>query len=129
MRKPVEDPYAWHRRALAGIKQEIDGETPSSGWFQRRLVKDGPMVPVRITVIQEIGDDGELLGPLVFEALEDGKPVKARDIWTWVADQPISEQDYEFMMAKIAYAKVHMPNAPEANPRRAVRRKDIPPLF
>lgn len=87
------------------------------------------MVPVKITMVQDIGDDGELLGPPSFEALQDGEPVKAHDIWTWVADQPISETDYEFMVAKADYAKKYTPNAPEANPRKKVNRKDIPPLF
>jgi len=131
MRKPsaLSDLYAWHRQALAGLKPPIHHE-PQPGWFTRRLVQGGPLVAARIWMHQEIdAETGDLTAPEELRCEVGGKARDAIDEWTYLADSPITEADYNYMMADAAWLKQHHPGAPEANPHERVHSRAIPQLF
>jgi hypothetical protein len=63
-------------------------------------VKGGPFVPVKIFLEQQIDPEtGELLGDEVMRCEVDGKRRVPEEEWTWVADNPISEEDFLDMLA------------------------------
>lgn len=140
MREPtlLTDLYAWHRAALAGLKPQITSE-PQCGWFRRRLVprysngvlnRNAPFVPCRIWLHQEIdAETGELAGPEELRCEVAGKPRDPIDEWAYLADSPITEAEYNFMVADAAYCREHHPSSPEANPTVSASSRSIPPLF
>lgn len=86
--------YAWHRDMLAG-KAPATTHEPQCGWFVRKLVKNGPLVPCRIFLEQPIDDEtGELIGDEVMRCEVDGKRRVAEDEWTWLASRPISQEEF-----------------------------------
>jgi hypothetical protein len=121
IRQPTPDHvlYAWWLAALGGRSPQITSE-PQCGWFQRKLVREGPWVPVRIFMRQVVDADGELIEPEELLCEVDGQLRDAVDQWTYVCDQPISRERYRFMTANATWAKKHAPAEPEANPREAV---------
>jgi hypothetical protein len=129
IRKPEADPYFYHRAALAGWRPPIFADTPQAGWYYTRFVRGGPKVAVKIEIVQDVDETGELINPVTFEAYRDGAPVDVWRVWPMVADAPITEDEYNFMLAKTDYAKRYTPEAPEANPGQKVDRKHIPKLF
>ena len=128
MRTPtvLRDLYSWHRQALAGLKPQITHE-PQCGWFKRRLVKGGPMVPARIWLHQEIDEaTGELVGDEELRCDVAGKSVDPVDAWTWICADPITHERYLFMMANAEWAKANAPDEPEADPRKAINWNKAP---
>jgi len=100
MREP-SDPYAWHSAAMAGEKPRITHE-PECGWFRRRSCKGGPFVPVKIFLEAEIDPEtGELMGDEIMRCEVDGKRRVPDEEWTWIADKPISEEEYLEMIAPV----------------------------
>ena len=91
--------YSWHRDALAGKKPQITHE-PECGWFRRKLVKGGPFVPARIFYEQPVDETtGELIGDEVMRCEVDGKRRVPDDEWTWLASDPISQEEFLAMSA------------------------------
>jgi hypothetical protein len=91
--------YRWHRAAMAGKTPAITHE-PECGWFRRKLVKGGPYVPVRIFLEQETDPEtGELLGDEIMRCEVAGKRRPPEEEWTWVADKPISREEYLEMVS------------------------------
>lgn len=130
IRRPtiLPDLYAWHRQALAGFKPQVTHE-PQCGWFKRRLVQGGPMVPARIWMHQEIDEDGELTAPEELRCEVGGKRCDPVDAWTWICADPITEAEFNYMVADAAYCREHHPSSPEANPTARAASRSIPPLF
>lgn len=101
--------YAWHAAALAHVEKcgsikgfdgPIVAEEPQCGWFKRRLVKNGPWVPARIFYEQPIDEaTGELTGDEVMRCEVDGQRRSPVDEWTWLANHPISQEDYLNLVA------------------------------
>lgn len=131
MRKPTpaDTLYRWHRESLAGQKPQITHE-PQCGWFKRRLVQGGPIVGARIFMEQPTDTDtGELIGDEIMRCEVGGKPRDPVDEWAWLANDPIPEAEYLYLIADADWAKQHAPRAPQANPREPVRSRNIPRLF
>jgi len=130
MRSPtiLRDLYAWHRQALAGLKPPVTHE-PQCGWFKRRLVQGGPMVPARIWMHQDLDEDGNLTAPEELRCEVGGKRRDPVDEWTWICADPITEAEFNFMVADAAYCREHHPSSPEANPTARASSRSIPPLF
>ena len=122
IRQPTSDGelYAWWLQALKRADQPVIEAEPQCGFYQRRLVKEGPWVPVRIFMHQVTDEEGELTEPEELRCEVDGKPANPFDQWTWVCTQPITRERYRFMVANASWAKKHAPTEPEANPRAAV---------
>ena len=129
-RKPIDpelaERSAYWRGALAGEKPPVH-DIPEPGFYQRRLVRGGPFVPVRIWIDQEIGDDGELTGPPTYRAEVNGRPARIEYQWPWCADEPIAEADYRYMIDRARWAEHHGPNDPAADPGKPVDWLNMPP--
>src|SRR5262245_29086839 len=121
MRRPTPqlEVYAWHRQALLG-RAVIVNEEPHCGWYQRRLAKGGVMVPCRIWLHQEIGEDGELVDDERLECEINGRAADVIEQWHWLADNPITEQRFNYLTARNVWAAWYAPDDPAANPRQPV---------
>lgn len=116
MRKPTphETLYAWHRAAMAGRKPQITTE-PHCGWYRRRFVRGGPWVPARIWMHQEIdADSGELTAPERLRCDVGGKERDPIEQWTYLADRPIGESEYRYMISLGAWASAYADEHPAA---------------
>lgn len=127
MRKPtpISQKYRWYNDALAGKKPPITHE-PQPGYYARRLVKGGPLVPVAIYLGGPVDDDGNLTGPETLTCVVDGKLANPEDQWTYVADNPIPEREHRYLEVSSSYAKAHDANEPLANPRKAINHLATP---
>jgi hypothetical protein len=113
LRNPTEQfaALAFHRRALAGAREDIREQDPEAGWWKMRLSKRGCWVPVRIWLEQDIGDDGELLAPEVLKCTVDGEEKDPREVWQWCCTRPIAEHEFRYMTALRAWQRVNEPDA------------------
>ena len=116
--------YAYHTAALKAVKRglslpAIHEDTPQCGWFKRRLVKSGPFVAVEIWMDQPF-DGRELTGPETLRCEVGGVAADPADVWTYVANNPISESEYRHMRADATWVKAHAPDEPAANPREPI---------
>ena len=104
---------------------------PLDGFYRTKLVKGGPWVPVRIWT--EDGDrceeTGELLSDQIIRCRVGGQDSDPFAVWTYCAGSPITEAEYDFMLANAEWCRDHAPEEPEANPRQAVDIDDLPPIF
>lgn len=126
---PLTELYRWHRESLAGKKPQITSE-PQCGFFKRTMVKGGAPVGARIWMEQPTDPDtGELVGDEVMRCDVGGKERDPTDEWVWLADYPISEADYLYLVADADYCRKHLPRAPQANPRERAKPRTIPTLF
>lgn len=122
--------FAWWRDAIAGLKPPIVIGEPQPGFYQRRLIKGGPFVPVRIYWHGPRDAEGQLIGDEVLICEVDGKRRDAEDEWTWVAGMPITQAEYEFQTKRARWARKHKPGSPHANPRKSIDLRRVPlPTF
>lgn len=75
--------YDYWTNALAGNFGPVHDSDPQPGFYRKRLSRGGAFVPVAIW---------EHEGKIV--ALVDGKQADADDVWTYVCQHPIGEQQY-----------------------------------
>lgn len=80
----MSDPYSYWRDALNGQFAPISADAPQPGRYRMREKKGGPWLPVAIFT-----QDGALKAA-VGRSFTD--PLK---VWTWCADNPVSEADYK----------------------------------
>jgi hypothetical protein len=130
---PDETAFAWWREALAIPEYERRStpvaDEPQCGYFQRKLVKGGIMVPARMWLEQDIGDDGELLGAEL-RCEVNGSPADPFDQWSHIAGNPISEGEFNYMVARRNWAAWHAPHEPAANARKPIDWLTLaPPTF
>lgn len=96
-------------------------DDPKPGFFRRRLVKGGPFVPVRIWLEQPTdAETGELIDDAVLRCIVDGRDADPVDQWSYCCDQPITEQEYDYMWKLSDYARVHDRREPSATPRKKI---------
>lgn len=96
MRQPTPDSvlYDFYARTVAGERVPRSEGDPQCGWYQRRFVKDGPFVPVRIWMEQPRDPEtGELCGDETIRAECDGQPVDVVKIWTYCRAIPKADYD------------------------------------
>lgn len=127
VRKPTsyDERYGWYEAAVAGKRPPITHET-QCGYFTRRMVKGGPLVPVRIWLEQNIDEDGLLRQPEVMKCLVNGKEADADDQWTYVADNPVTPGQYDYLLDLSVYAKRYNADEPLASPRKAINHLTTP---
>lgn len=122
---PTEELYAWHANALLGVYSPepiiINPDDPQCGWYKRRLVKGGVHVPARIWMHAEtdIGT-GELEGPEELRCEVNGERKDAYEQWSYLADNPISAREFEYLTNLYAWAVIYEPRHPIANPTKPV---------
>lgn len=128
MRKPtpLSEVYAWHAAALRGDAPPIH-ETPECGWFRRKLIRHGPWVGGRISMVQDICQvTGELLADEYLECVVNGRERDPQKEWLSLCKHPISESEYLYMVDLADYAREHAPKEPIASPNRRVNWLDVP---
>jgi len=126
---PVAALLAWHAAALRGLGPVNDG-TPRCGWYKRRLVKGGVFVPARIWMAQDIcPETGELLSDEILQCEVNGSWADPEEEWTWVCSNPISEQEFNYLTARIDYAIRYEPEDAYAAPNRSIEINRTPILF
>lgn len=122
--------YAWHSQALADIRDGLQisaNNDPECGWYQRRLVKAGPLVPARIWLYSEVDPEtGELAGDELLQCEVAGEYRDPDEQWSWLCGNPISEAEFNYMTAVREHVAVHSPDEPLANPRQAVDWLKVP---
>lgn len=130
---PHAELYRWHTRALEDVDlhfvPEAHPDEVQCGWFKRKLVKGGPFVPARIWMFQPV-EDGQLVGDETFQCEVNGSFADAEDQWQWLCRSPITEAEFDYLTAALAWAADNAPDEPMANPREAVDWGRVPtPTF
>jgi hypothetical protein len=57
-----------------------------------------------------------------------GDPARVEDVWHR-RGEAITADEYEFQVAVVRHCREHEPDAPEANPRRAIDLRNVPSVF
>lgn len=126
---PIAVLHAWHAAALRGLRPVNDG-TPQCGWYKRRLVRGGVFVPARIWMVQDIcPETGELLSDEVLRCEVNGLSGDPEDAWTWISGHPVTEQEFRYLAARIAFAIRHEPHDPFAMPLLPIDLNRTPVMF
>lgn len=126
---PREQLYAWHWKALHGSSPVNDG-TPQCGFYKRKMVKGGVFVPARIWMSQDIcPETGELLTDEVLLCEVNGQPADPEDAWSWICANPITEQEFRYLSARIEHAARYEPHDPFAVPTQSIDLNTAPILF
>lgn len=118
-RQPTPDDvaYAWWRAAISGRKPPLHDAEPQCGFYARRLVKGGPIVPARIWLDRAIDDEtGELIGDETMLCKVGDVQCDVDTQWIWLAAKPISEAEYNYLRRRTQWAQQHDPGHPAANP-------------
>lgn len=95
----TDDPYSFWRRALAitggkrsltrdEMKALVVTEEPCAGFWRRRTIKAGPLVPVAIWK-SGLGD---------WVAVQSGTIADAEQVWTYCAPHPVTHEAYSTRM-------------------------------
>ena len=116
---------------LGHLSEDLPVEdAPQPGWYKRRLVRGGPFVPARVWMFQPVDDEGDLCGDEVLQCECNGKFADPELQWEWLRQTPITESDFNYLTAAIAWTKENAPDEPMANAREAVDWIKIPtPTF
>jgi hypothetical protein len=132
MRQPTDrfDAFKWWRDALAGHKPPIHPGDPQCGFFWRRMVRHGPKVPAAIWLEQEVDPDtGELIGDETLRCSVGEEAADPFKEWTYAAGNPITEEEYRFLIADAAWARDYAPESPQAQPRKKIDPLSVEPVF
>lgn len=100
----------------------IDINEPQEGHYRRRLVRGGPWVPGCIW--WEYGEvdpeSGHKMADDVLHCLVNGRKRDPYTEWLYLAKEPITEAEYNFMVDDDAHARAHRPDDPKAHPRKPI---------
>lgn len=129
--------------ATLGAKEcqvTLIGDTPVAGFYKASLVRNGPMVPIRIWFgAPEI--DGEPQDRAPRWCIEvDGKTdtierdeahpeyrcrvsIEVSRYWPWCGRNKITEQEYRYLIEHAKWARDHAPHLPDAQPRKAIDKR------
>lgn len=124
---------------------KITGDQPVAGFYKVRLVRGGPVVPVRIYWGRAIIDGEEQDRGFDWRCEIDGRtdrwerdddtdyrcrvPLEVDRAWPWCAREPVTVAEYQFLVSHAAWAKEHQPEHPKASPRKAVDFHTLPLRF
>jgi hypothetical protein len=100
----MSDPYSYWMSALAGEKPKCFVDDPQLGFYhkgvyQRGITRKGIFIPQEGANSKRVGwepvaifmNEGEMTGRVGDEDLTGDA---LNELWTWVAANPISEEDY-----------------------------------
>lgn len=109
---------------------------PAPGFYATQLVRNGPLVPLRIWYGAPILDGEELDRSHRWCVEVEGRTERVRDgipelldvtkFWPWCARRPIPRHEYDFLMARRSWAAAHAPNHPAAKSRERIDFNTIP---
>lgn len=105
-------------------------DIPEAGFYRRRLVKDGPLVAVRIehSVARDPVTGEQLDRSPVWLAWCNGGEVDVFDVWPGCSGEPITEDEYRYLLSLKEWAEQNDRTAPEANPRKPIDMTLMPPI-
>ena len=89
----MNDPYTWHRAALAGEKPPIHTE-PECGWFLYKAGA-GKFLPASIYWEPQTDEDGNRIGDDILRAEVGGASRDPEEIWVYLAKRPVSKSEYD----------------------------------
>lgn len=102
-------------------------DQPEPGFFAHRLVKNGVRLAARITHengFWSVTIDGEPKG------LPTPDPVGNQTLMkVWAYAERIGESEYQYLLDRAAWAKLHAPHDPYATPDKPINLGTIPPIF
>lgn len=104
---------------------DVDPNSPQPGWYTRRMVRDGPLVPCEIWLEQQI-EDGELVGDETLQCTINGRAADPMEQWTFLAGRPITSKQFRHMRALTRWTKINAPDEPLANPGEPVNHLKTP---
>lgn len=109
---PIDVQYAWWRAALRDPSTPRHDADPQPGFYQRRAVRGGPWLPVKVWLQQDIDPQtGELESDESLKAEELGRPVDPHASWTYL--RPIPEEEYHDILSRHeTMAKMKATHAP-----------------
>lgn len=100
---PIRQPTSWHtahawwRAALRDPRTPRHEGEPQPGYYARRAVKNGPLLPVRVFIDQRIDPEtGELADDETIRAEELGRQIDPVRIWTHL--RPISRAQHDALV-------------------------------
>jgi hypothetical protein len=105
-------------------------DVPIAGFYKVRLVKGGPWCSARIWYgIPNDPLTGEPLdrGPR-WQALRCGQDCDVYDLWPFCIANKIDEGEYNYLLSVEKWA-INAPDAPEADPRKAIDLLTVPIPF
>ena len=114
--------------------EQRDPDKPEEGYYALKLVKGGPEVAACIFRVPATGPEHALYA---WHAMADDEqlgithedPQLADGVQqVWLFGRRVSQQEYDFMLARARHAKLHDPQSPWANPRKPLDLKSIPPI-
>lgn len=128
---PIEALHEWYRHALRGDEPDLHNDDPQAGFYRTRLVRGGIFVGVRVWMHQEIDPEtGELCDDERLRAEINGIEVEdVAESWSRFCDQPITEDEFDYLEQRRVWSLYYAPDDPAANPRRAVDWRKILPEF
>lgn len=118
---PNHIPHGWRDDSVPEPDSYGYGDEPRTGWYKAKMVKGGPFVAVWIWYE---GEDEPTL-----ECLVDGEWADAYKVWPLWGGVRINKAEYDRLLAKAQCAKQHEPGRPEANPRKRVKLRELPPIW
>lgn len=108
---PPDKVFGFFWRAIAGERQPVFENEPQAGWWKLKLKSRCCWVPVKIWLVQEVGDDGELLGPEIYKCTVDGAERDPIEVFGRCCRHPIEEHEFLYMTALRAWQRANEPEA------------------
>lgn len=107
-------------------------DSPQPGFWMVHMGRQKPEAPAAIMRVQTLREPGNEVNrmersPFLVGYLAGGV-VDWFDVWTR-RGRPISEDEYEYRLARTDWAKQYAPTLPEANPNKQIDLTSIPLPF
>jgi len=136
-----------HQRAIIIHAQDTDlldtlfnfnegnemNDTPQPGHYKTRVVRNGPFVPARVWInVPERDEAGDLMDDEGLMMEVDGEFVNGQHMdqkWLWMIGNPITKQEYDFMIADSDHAQKYRPGDPKSQPTKPIDLSTQPPIF
>lgn len=129
-REVIIDRSPWWEAAIAGRRTPILADDPQPGYYKRRLVRGGIFVPARIWQVEtRCIETGDLVADVQLLCEVSTGPADPYEQWPYLGKHPVPEADFRYRVAVGEWATAHSPEAPEANPRKAVNLNKTQPVF
>lgn len=86
-------------------RQATMGLEPGTHYYAARLVKNGPLVPVKTSVVEPRDEDGNLIGDVTYTVEVNGQamPMDQWDKRALLAERRMTEQEYKTALADRAW--------------------------
>lgn len=118
MRKPtaIIRSWRWWNARMRGETPAITTE-PECGYYKIRDGERGPWCPASIALHQEIDPETrELIAPEVLICIVGDDYRDPEETWLWLAKNPISKAEYDYLCAHRLWAKANAPHEIERGP-------------